>query len=129
MADSHANAVAVMKEHGVRKIVTMAAFGVGDSFPNMHFLLRLVMKNSNMSYQYDDHNLVDKEIKESGLDYVLVRPTMLDRLAESRPVKEYGNLGKGVGLTSKISSKSVALFLLDAVEKSAWDRTTPVITN
>ena len=85
-----------MKKHGVRKIVTMAAFGVGDSFPNMHFLLRLTVKLSNMSYQFEDHGLVDKEIKASRLDYVLARPAMLTE-GDVLPIKEYGDLGRGVG--------------------------------
>ncbi len=128
MADSHANIVAIMDEYGIRKIVTMAAFGVGDSFPNMHFILRLMVKKSNMSYEFEDHNLVDKEMKATDTDYVLVRPTMLTE-GNARPVKEFGNLGEGVGLTSRITIKSVAVFLVDAAEKSTWDRTTPVITN
>jgi hypothetical protein len=66
MADSNANVVAVMKEFRTPKIVIMQAFGVGESWPNMHWVLRLLMKKSNMIYQYDDHNLVAKETKASG---------------------------------------------------------------
>lgn len=128
MADSHANIVAEMQAHGVRKIVTMAAFGVGDSFPNMNFLVRLLFKYSNMSYQLEDHGLVDKEMKASGLDFVLARPTMLAE-GDALPIKEFGDSGKGVGLMSKITRKSVALFLVDAVEKETWNKTTPVLTN
>ncbi|KAI9871128.1 MAG: hypothetical protein M1830_003286 [Pleopsidium flavum] len=126
MADSHANAVAVMKEHGIRKIATMAALGVGDSLPNLIFIMRWVIKKSNMLYSFEDHNLVDQEMKKSGMDYVLARPTRLT-IGEAKPVKSFGNSGQGVGMS--ISRKSVAVFLVDAVEKSTWDRTTPVISN
>ncbi|MCJ1351302.1 MAG: hypothetical protein MMC33_001286 [Icmadophila ericetorum] len=128
MADSHANIAAVMKQHGVTKIVTMAAFGVGDSFSNANVLIRLIFKYSNMSYQFEDHGLVDQEMKASGLNYVLVRPTMLAE-GEAQPIKEFGNTGRGVGVTSKITRKSVAVFLVDAAEKNKWDKTTPVLTN
>ena len=128
MADSHANIIRIMKKHGTRKIVTMAAFGVGDSFPNMHFLLRLTVKYSNMSYQFEDHGLVDQEIKASGLDYVLARPTMLAE-GDAKAIKEHGDLGHGVGLMDKITRKSVAAFLVDAAERDQWNRKTPVLTN
>ncbi len=126
MADSHVNAVAVMKEHGIRKIVTMAALGVGDSWPNLIFIMRWVVKRSNMLYSFEDHNLVDQEMKKSGMDYVIARPTRLTD-GEAKPVKSFGNSGQGVGMS--ISRKSVAVFLVDAVEKSTWDRNTPVIAN
>ena len=128
MTDSHVNIVRAMKKHGVRKIVTMAAFGVGNSFPNMHLLLRWTVKYSNMSYQFEDHGQVDKEIKASGLDYVLARPTMLAE-GDVKPIKERGDLGQGVGLTEKITRKSVAVFLVDAAERDQWNRKTPVLTN
>jgi hypothetical protein len=128
MADSHANLVAVMKEHEIRKIVTMSAFGAGDSFPNLNFLMRLVIKKSNMLYTFQDHDLVDQEMKGSGMNYVLARPAMLTD-KEAGPVKSHGNCGEGSGFMPSISRKSVAVFLIDAAEKSFWDKSTPVISN
>lgn len=128
MADSNANAVAVMKEHGIRKIAIMSALGVGDSLPNLVFIMRWLIRGSNMSLQWEDHNLVDQEMKMSGMDYVLVRPTRLTE-GGAQPVKLHGNTGQTVGASAAISRKSVAAFLVDAVEKSTWDRTTPVISN
>ena len=48
MADSVQNAATAMKEHGVRRIIIMQAFGVGSSYPNLNFLMRLVVKKSEM---------------------------------------------------------------------------------
>ncbi|KAF2995056.1 hypothetical protein E8E13_001643 [Curvularia kusanoi] len=128
MADSTANVVAAMKEYGASKIVIMQAFGVGESWANMHCMMQLFMKKSNMIYQYDDHNLVAMETKESGERYVLVRPS---RLVEGDPkeVKEYPEDGKGVPLLAAISRTSVAKFLVEAAERSDWDNTAPVIAN
>jgi hypothetical protein len=36
MADATANVVAIMKEPRMPRIVIMQAFGVGESWPNMH---------------------------------------------------------------------------------------------
>jgi NAD(P)H-binding len=129
MADSHVNCVSVMRRHGIRKIVTMSAFGVADSWSQLHFLLRLTISKSNMTYQFEDHGLVDKEMKGSGMDYVLARPVMLKE-GDAKPIIEHGNVGdKRVGLLSGITRKSVAKFLLDAAEKSDWNKMTPVLTN
>lgn len=128
MADSHANLVSVMQEHGISKIVTMSAFGTGDSFSNVNFLMRLVIKTSNLLYTFLDHDLVDQEMKESEVQFVLARPVMLTD-KEARPVREHGNTGKGSGFMPSISQKSVAVFLVDAAEKNNWNKSTPVISN
>ena len=86
------------------------------------------MSNSNMRYQYYDHNAVEQIVKESGLDYVLVRPS---RLVESsvEDVKVWPGHGKGVPLMASTSRISVAHFMVDALENTEWDHDAPVITN
>lgn len=128
MADSTANVVAVMKEFNTPKIVIMQAFGVGASWANMHCMMQLLMKKSNMIYQYDDHNLVTKETEDSGKTYVFVRPSRLVE-GEVRDIKEYPDHGKDVPVLAGISRGSVAHFIVNTAEKSDWDNTAPVITN
>lgn len=128
MADSHANVTAVMLQHGVSKIVTMSAFGVADSDPNVFCAIRVVLRKTNMKFQFEDHDFVDEEMKQSGANFVLVRPAMLTE-GENLPVQVFGNSGEGAGWIPKISRKSVAHFILDACETGTWDRQTPVIAN
>ncbi|XPT00463.1 hypothetical protein M3J09_009616 [Ascochyta lentis] len=128
MADSIANIVAIMKEFKAPKIVIMQAFGVAESWVNMHCAMQLLMKKSNMIYQYDDHNLVAKETKESGENYIFVRPSRLVE-GEDKEIKEHPDHGKGVSALAAITRSSVARFLVDAAEQEKWDNTAPVITN
>jgi putative NADH-flavin reductase len=128
MADSTANVVAAMKEFGTPKVVIMQAFGVAESWENMNCMMQLLMKKSNMIYQYDDHNLVAKETKDSGETYVFVRPSRLVE-GEAKEIKEYPEHGKGVPVMAAITRNTVARFLVEAAEKSDWDNTAPVITN
>ena len=81
-----------------------------------------------MAASLEDHDAVDGLIKQRGIDFVPVRPTRLTD-EDARPVKEYGDQGKGIGLISAIFRKSVALFSVAAAEKSTWDRKAPVISN
>ncbi|KAJ5758049.1 TrkA-N domain dehydrogenase [Penicillium nucicola] len=128
MADSNANIVKAMKEFGVHKIVVLQSFGTGSSWANMPCAMRLLMSKSNMIYSYDDHNAAEKEIRDSGVTFVFVRPS---RLVESdiTQIKEWPTDGKGVGLMGSASRISVARFLVDAALDTKWDSTAPVITN
>ncbi|CAL00317.1 flavin reductase [Aspergillus awamori] len=130
MTDCNSNVLAAMKEFGVRKTVILQAFGVGESWDNMHCVLRLLMKKSNMSYQYDDHNATAKAVQASGLDYVMVRPSRLVETPDAnQPVKVWPDHGKGVPMMASTSRITVARWLVDAAESNKWDNTAPVITN
>lgn len=128
MADSTANVVAVMKEFNTPKIVIMQAFGVGESWTQMHCVLRLLMSKSNMIYQYDDHNLAAQETRASGETYVFVRPARLVE-GDAQEVKEWPEHGKGIPMMASITRESVAKFLVKAAESNSWDDGAPVITN
>ena len=128
LADSVANVITAMKQHNVPKIIVMQALGVGDSFPSMSPWMRWVRHWTYMKHSYNDHDLVNEEIKLSGVNYVLARPPWLTN-GRARPVRTFGNTGKGIGNLATVSRKSVADFLLDACEKKDWDRSTPVIAS
>ncbi|KAE8151521.1 TrkA-N domain dehydrogenase [Aspergillus avenaceus] len=128
MADCNANVVTAMKEYGVRKVVILQAFGVGESWTEMPCLLRMLMEKSNMIYQYQDHNETDRQVRASGVDYVMVRPSRLVE-TDATNVKVWPKNGKGVSLMASTSRVSVARWLVDAAESERWDNTAPVITN
>lgn len=131
MSDTHENLIAAMKRHGVSKIATLASFGVGSSFPNITVIMRFAISSTSLRHSFADHNHVDEILKKSGLDFVVLRPARLT-MAKKAPVHFLGDDGKGQGLFAGlggISRASVAACLVDAVEKSTWDRSTPVISN
>lgn len=131
MADSVRNTLAVMKEHGVKKMVVLGTNGVGSSRQNSGWILNWVVDHSNLKIAFDDHfevqKLLEAEAERDGdFEWVDVRATGLSD-GEKKAVKEFGNEGKGVGWF--VSRKTVAGFLLDAVEGSQWDGQTPVISS
>ncbi|OJD33677.1 nad-dependent epimerase dehydratase [Diplodia corticola] len=129
MADAHANLAFAMRQHSISKIVTMSAFGVADSGPQLLCALRAVLRGTNMRFQFADHDLVDAEMKaREGLKYVLVRPAMLVEGAEA-PVRVFGDEGVGAPWVGRVTRASVAAFLVDACEGAEWDGRTPVIAN
>lgn len=128
MTDSVTNLNTAMKNRGIRKIVNLQAHGVGESFPSLFFAMRLLVRKSNMSYSYKDHESVEQKIKASGLDYVLARPTRYSD-GPAAPIKFFGDSGRGIGSFSEMSRKSTAVFLVDAAEKTDWNGTSPVMSN
>ena len=131
IADCVRNTLTVMREYGVKKIVVLGSRVLGSSRAYSPWIMRKVVDWSNLKICLDDHEQVEKILKEeaSGDDrfkWVDVRATGLDD-REKKEIKFWGNEGKGAG--TWISRSSVASFLLDAVESSEWDGQTPVISN
>lgn len=131
MSHSHENLVAAMKKHGAFKIATLSSFGVGSSLANITVLMKWAISNTSLRHAFADHNHVDEILKKSELKFVLLRPARLT-MGKKAPVRFLGDDGKGLGMFAGlggISRASVAASLVDAVEKSTWDRSTPVISN
>lgn len=131
MADSVRNCVAVMKENGVKKVVALGTVGVGSSRATRPWWFNWIIDHSNLKIAFDDHYAVQRVFeaesgKDSALMWVDVRAVGLGN-GEKKDVKEFGNDGQGAGWM--ISRKSVAVFMLDAVENSRWDGQTPAISN
>lgn len=129
MASAHANILAAMLAHGVRKLVVLQALGVGGSKANLFFAMRWMIKYTSMAGHFADHELVDEMVKgEGAVDAVRVRPTRLEG-GGKKDVVLFGDDGEGIGGFAAISMKSVAGFMVDAAEKRDWDRSSPVIAN
>ncbi|KAK4937844.1 hypothetical protein LTR28_009739 [Elasticomyces elasticus] len=129
MADSHANFANAMEEHGTKRIVSMSAFGVGDSFAESSWAMRVLVRRSNLCYAYEDHEAVDVEMKaKKNLEWTLVRFVML-RDGEELHVVDHGDRGEGVGLVANVTRRSAAACVLNATEETQWVRRTPVVSN
>ncbi|KAJ6002781.1 flavin reductase [Penicillium sp. IBT 35674x] len=128
---THENLIVAMKRHGISKIATLSSFGVGSSLPHITFMMRWAIASTSLQYPFADHNHVDEILKSSDLKFVLLRPARLT-MAKKAPVQFLGDDGKGLGIFAGlggISRASVAACLVNAVERSSWDRSTPVISN
>ena len=123
------NATAVMKKHGVERIVVMSAFGIGSSFKQLPFLMKMVFEHTNMKFQMKDHEATDGDITQAdGLQWTLVRPAMLKE-GDALPVKEFGDAGNGIGMFDSITRASVAQFMVRVAEGSELIRKAMVIGN
>ncbi|SOE00213.1 NAD(P)-dependent oxidoreductase [Blastococcus haudaquaticus] len=68
--------VAAMREHGVRRLVVQSSYGVGDTRGLLPFASRVVF-GLLLKPQIADHEVQERTVRRSGLDWTLVQPVYL----------------------------------------------------
>jgi putative NADH-flavin reductase len=127
MSVSIRNCVKLMGENGIRRIVVMTAMGVGDSFKDLPGFFAFMVKMTNIKYAYADHDVQEKVLENSSLDWTVVRPVGLNDKNDNLSI--FNNLTDGVKLKSMISRNAVAHFILDCAEKGLFIKKKPGISN
>ncbi len=70
-------AIAGMKRHGVKRLVVLSANGTGDSRQLLPWIARKLMLDWLLKIPYADHEVQERQVRESGLDWVIARPGRL----------------------------------------------------
>jgi uncharacterized protein YbjT (DUF2867 family) len=109
--------IAAMKHHGVRRVSILSALGTGDSRTLMNPLLRVLMIDWLLKYAYADHEVQEKLVRDSGLDYVIARPP---RLTNGPARKRYVTKTAVEPVPMALSRADLADFLVRAVETDEW---------
>ena len=107
--------MAVMRQHGVRRLVVESAFGAGESLVYANLIARLVFATLLWA-PYEDKNLMEPEVKSSGLEWTILRPT---RLTDGPLTGRY-TMSAGRPAVSSVSRADVAAAMLRAVEERMW---------
>lgn len=124
--DSMKNVISAMKEQGKKRVIVMSTYGAGESYNDLPLWLRLLVKYSNMKVAFDDHTGQENALKESDLDWTIVRCVRLSDTDErGELIVSYKNSPKPAAL---ISRKHAAKFLVELIEHSAYTRKMPVIS-
>ena len=76
-AQGTAHVIDAMQAHGVPRLVVVSAMGVGDSFRQVPFLFKGVVKTV-LRNAYADHEQQEANVRGSGLEWVIVRPGQID---------------------------------------------------
>lgn len=89
-----ANIIEGMERHGVRRLVLETAIGTGDSKRSLGWPARIASRGV-LGYLFREKDRQERMVRESGLDWTIVRPSALtggpltDRLLEDPP-QTYG---------------------------------------
>ena len=104
------NLIAALKDAGVRRLIVQSSFGVGDSRGDAGLLER-VFYALLLRGACTDKVLQEQAVRESGLDYTIVRPTRLTKAAGA------GRYTAGRPCAVPLIARAdVARFILDAPE-------------
>jgi uncharacterized protein YbjT (DUF2867 family) len=115
--DGTRNVIEAMKDLGPRRLVILSAYGVAESRAANPFYVRWVVFDWIIKYPYADHERQEALVRQSGLDWVIARPSLLtDGPAKGKSVRAPGDKP----VPNRISRADVAKFLIDACESNAW---------
>ncbi|WP_426955803.1 NAD(P)-dependent oxidoreductase [Muricoccus radiodurans] len=118
--------VSAMKAQNVARLVCITGIGAGDSAGHGGFLFDRLILPLLLRRVYADKNRQEAIVRESGLDWTLVRPAVLNDKPGRGEVRALTDLSDHHGGT--VSREDVARFVLDQLGTSAWLNRSPLIT-
>jgi len=120
------NVISAMKQYGVKRLVCMTGIGAGDSKGHGRFIFDNLILPAMLGRIYVDKNRQEKAVKESNLNWIIVRPTELTNEAELGDYRVLTDLKDQKSQT--ISRADVASFLVQQVNSDLYLHQTPLIT-
>ena len=117
--------VPAMEKLGVRKLIALTGFGAGDSRDRISCPQKLPFKLI-FGRVYDDKSVQERVIKNSDLDWTIVRPVVL---TNGRKTGHYQILSDPEEWRNGLISRSdVADFLIKLIDDETYLRKAPVIS-
>lgn len=120
------NIVRAMKAHGVRRLVCETSLGVGNSFGRLGLYYTLFTIPFILPFYYWDKARQESVIRDSGLDWTIVRPGVLNNRPPGGTVRHGHTIGSFIR-TVRISRADVARFMLDQITDPTYIRQSPGI--
>ena len=104
------NIIQGMHQHGVKRLVIQSTLGAGETWTNLNFFWKRIMFGLLLKPAFQDHELQEKLVVASGLDWTIVRPSAFEDGAATGKYKvDFApSLRK---LSLKIARSDVAHFL------------------
>lgn len=117
--------VRAMRAENVSRLVAITGIGAGDSRGHGGFLFDRLIFPLLLRHVYADKDRQEAIVRDSGLDWVLVRPAVLNDKPSRGNLRAVTDLSEVHGGT--ISRADVANFVLDQLLADTWLRQAPLI--
>jgi uncharacterized protein YbjT (DUF2867 family) len=118
--------VDAMKAEHVSRLVCITGLGAGDSVGHGGFLFDNVIFPLLLRKVYADKNRQEAIVRDSGLDWTLVRPAVLNDKPGRGAIRALTDLSGFHG--GAIAREDVARFVLEQLGTDTWLRRSPLIT-
>jgi putative NADH-flavin reductase len=126
ISESIKNVLAEADQQSLKRLITVSAWGVGDSKNDIPFWLRWLIDYTNMGPVYAEHEREEKLLANSDLIWTAVRPVALNDSDKLKTLKVSFNNSPKPNL--QISRQSVAKFIVDSIKTDKYDRKSPTIS-
>jgi putative NADH-flavin reductase len=117
--------IAAMRKAGVQRLIAITGIGAGDSKGHGGWFYEWFIFPLFTSKLYADKDVQEKLIRESGLDWTIVRPAPFTDGPRGGALRATDVL-EGVTI-SKISRADVAAFVLEELRTGRWRGRTPLV--
>jgi putative NADH-flavin reductase len=121
------NIIRAMEKTGVNRLVCQSSHGVGDSRDTLPFLMKYLIVPLMLRRAFADHEIQENYIKESQLDWIIVRPVALTD-GEHTGSYQHGYSSDNKTVTNKISRADTADFMLKQLADNNYLHKTPSIS-
>ena len=110
----------IASEDKINRIITISAWGVGESMEKIPKLFKFLIKFSNLKYPYIDHDIHEKVIENSNLNWTIIRPTALTNETKYHDIEEFKGKRKINKVT--IGRKSLAKYVVKIIDDKYFYR-------
>lgn len=122
-SDGTRNIVQAMQTQGVKRLVVETSLDVGDSRGQLGFFFAHVIRATLLRNIFEDKELQERIVRESGLDWIIVRPAMLTD--GPRTGRYRAGFSASDKIARKVSRADVADFMLRQTTSNEFLRQTP----
>lgn len=113
------NLIEAMHQASVRRLLVVSSLGVGDSYKDASLPSKLFIKTF-LSGPIADKEVQEQAVRESGLDWTIVRPTRLTNDPATGKYTVDENMKFSAFAAPRIARADVAAFMLDQLDSNAY---------
>jgi putative NADH-flavin reductase len=118
------NIIEAMKANSVKRLICQSTLGAGESQGNLNFFWKHIMFGWYLKKVFQDHELQEKYVMQSNLDWTIARPGAFSDGAHTRTYR-HGFPTNDRSVKLKISRADVADFLLTLLPTDRYLHQTP----
>jgi uncharacterized protein YbjT (DUF2867 family) len=126
ISESMKNVIAEADQQNLKRLITVSAWGVGETKKEIPFWLRWLINYTNLGPVYAEHEAEEKLLADSNLNWTAVRAVALNDSKKIKTLKvSFNNFPKP---NLQISRQSVARFMVNILQSDKYDMKSPTIS-
>ena len=126
LSEGTRNVISAMEKHGVRRLICETSLGIGDTRGRLGLYYTLFVIPVITYFYFNDKERQEQFIKQSSLDWTIVRPGQLTNGPKRNVYRHGESIGSWI-LTVRVSRADAAEFMLKQLTDDSYLRKTPAV--